>query len=144
MSATVFAQVVGAIVARLQAHPPVSAHVFRARMRAFPASALTGLCVRIGRVDIQQGVGQGVPRIAATGIALECYARASASDSIDEALDGLLQSAATRLLADPSLGGLVGDINPTGIAYDFDADGEATACAVISFDVVHATPVLSF
>lgn len=136
---TAFATVVKAFQATLQAAPAVSEHIHRARMRPLPRDAATGVCVRIGRADIQSGAGQGTPRLAATGIAVECYARGTADD-VDDALDALLQLVATRLLSDPSLGGLVGDINPTSVSYDFDADGDATGCAIVMFDVLHATP----
>ncbi|MGB3068445.1 MAG: hypothetical protein WBC18_07855 [Ottowia sp.] len=142
-SATVFAQVVGAIVNQLEAAPAVSARIHRARMRPLPTGAGTGVCVRIGRADLQKGVGQGVPYLAATGIAVECYARGPA-DSIDALLDALLQSAVSRLLADPTLGGLVGDLNLTGVSYDFDVDGDATGCAIVTFDVLHSTPPTTF
>jgi len=144
VTATIFAQIVGAIVTELQAAPAVSAHVYRARMRPLPAGALAVVCVRIGKADLQRGVGSGVPHLAVTAVAVECYARASAGTDVDTALDALLQSVITRLLANPSLGGLVGDINPTGVVYDFDADGEQTACAAITFDVMHVTPSFTF
>ena len=44
-----------------------------------------------------------------------------------------------RLMADPSLGGLVGFIDPQSVDWDFDVDGAQTACATVVFAVRHAT-----
>ena len=73
------------------------------------------------------------------GVALECYARGTASAPVDVTLDALLGDAVARLMADPSLGGLVGFIDPQSVDWDFDVDGAQTACATVVFAVRHAT-----
>ena len=70
-------------------------------------------------------------------MAVECYARASGATAPDAAVDDLLQAAYARLAADPTLGGALA-MYPQQVAYDFDADGEKTACATLVFSVLHS------
>lgn len=136
---TAFARVVGATVAVLQASPAVAPLVDRARLRTIPQGVATACVVRILGTQVDQSTGAPAPSIWATQIAVECYARVTPGQPADEAVDALLEAAVARLLADPSLGGVVGSLGLQGITYDFDADGEQTACAVITFLVQHAT-----
>ena len=62
---------------------------------------------------------------------VECYARAASSP--DVAVDALLTAVHARLLADPTLGGAVRDIQPEKLEFDFDADGDQTVAAVFVF-----------
>jgi hypothetical protein len=68
-------------------------------------------------------------------LAVECYARASAGTSPDEAVDPLVQSVYARLMTDPTLGGAVNLIEAQDISFDFDVDGEQTACATLIFNL---------
>ena len=38
-------------------------------------------------------------------------------------------------MADPTLAGAAARIDPVSLAYDFDVDGEQTACATIVFSI---------
>lgn len=143
MTATVFAQLVGATCAALQAAPAVSAQVHRARMRVLPQQWTTAVVVRPARAALEEAVGQGVASIWATQLVVDCYARAPAAQAGDLAVDALLGAVVARLLADRSLGGLVGDLGLLGIEYDFDVDGETTACATLTFQVRHASSAAS-
>lgn len=136
---TAFASVVGAIVAQLESATPVSQHIFRARMRVVPQQMTDAVVVRIQDAQVEPAAGQGTYGIWATSVAIECYARANASTSPDVAVDALLESVVNRLMANRSLGGLVGDLVLSGINYDFDVDGESTACATVAFSIRHAT-----
>lgn len=140
---TVFAGVVSAVVAVLQAAPAVSAHIDRARRRVLPESFDTAVLVQIRQAEVERGMGQGTHCIWATQISVECYARGSAAQSPDVAVDALLESVVGRVLADPSLGGVVGDVGLVGVAYDFDVDGKATACATVTFNVRHVSAAAS-
>lgn len=135
---TAFARVIGAMQATLQADPPISANVYRgSRTRPIPRDQQDALAVRPGQAEVTTGVGMGAPGIWLTAAAVECYVRAGSD--VDDRLDVLLGAAVERLQLDPSLGGLVGEIAPQGIAWDFDTDGEQTACATVTFFVRHAT-----
>lgn len=143
MTATVFATLVGAVVTALRATPAVTTHVHRARMRALPQQWSTAVVVRPQSAEVEQGVGQSVANIWATQLQVECYARAPAAQAGDAAVDALLSAVVERLLADRSLGGIVGDLGLLGITYDFDVDAESTACATVTFSVRHASGAAS-
>ena len=136
---TAFAQVIAAMQSSLQQAPAVSPNVFRARSRVLPEQMTTAVVVRPAQAQREAGVGQGAPALWLTGVALECYARGTASAPVDVTLDALLSDAVARLMADPSLGGLVGFIDPQSVDWDFDVDGAQTACATVVFAVRHAT-----
>jgi len=136
---TAFASVVGAVVAALQAAPAVSAQVDRVRLRPIAKESATAIVVRPLGADADTSVGQGVVGIWATSVTVECYARSGASVSPDVAVDTLLQDAATRLYQNRSLGGLVGDLTLSTVAYDFDVDGDNTACVTLTYQIRHAT-----
>lgn len=136
---TAFASVVGAVVAALQAAPAVSAQLDRVRLRPVAKESATAVVVRPGGAAHDDSVGQGVVGIWATSVSVECYARAGASTSPDLAVDALLQDVATRLFQNRSLGGLVGDLTLTTVVYDFDVDGENTACVTLTYQIRHAT-----
>lgn len=139
MTVTAFARIVRAMQASLQAAPAVSANVFRARSRVIPRQMVTALVVRPGQAKVDRGVGQGSPGIWLTAVDMECYARGAAGLDSDDAVDALMGAAVARLMADTSLRALVGDIGPEAIDWDFDVDGEQTACATVTFYVRHAT-----
>lgn len=141
---TAFARAIGAMQAALQASPAVSANVFRARARVVPQQMATAIVVRPAQAERDASVGQGAMAVWLTAIAVDCYARGSAANPVDDAVDALMGEAVERLMQDPSLGGLVGSIDPQGIAWDFDVDGEQTACATVTFYVRHATAAANF
>lgn len=136
---TAFASVMGAVVAALRDSPAVSAQVDRVRLRPIAKESPTAVVVRPLGAANDASVGQGVVGIWATSISVECYARSGASTSPDMAVDTLLQNVATRLFQNRSLGGLVGDLTLTQVVYDFDVDGENTACVTLTYQIRHAT-----
>lgn len=134
---TAFSAVTAAIVAALQAAPAVSPQVHRARLRPMAADWTTAVVVRPLSADFTAYAVQGAPFNLDTQIAVECYARASAAQSGDVAVDAVTQAVYARLMADPALGGLVGALQPSRLDWDLDTDGEATACATFTFTVLH-------
>lgn len=135
---TAFASIVGAVVAALQAAPAVAPQVYRVRLRPIQQGASLACVVRPLAAQVDQSAGNPAPSIWATQVAVECYARATPGQTADEAVDALLEAAAARVLTDPQLAAM-GSLIPAGVSYDFDADGEQLACAVITFQVQHAT-----
>ncbi|MDO8778101.1 MAG: hypothetical protein Q7K57_57165 [Burkholderiaceae bacterium] len=133
---TVFAAIVTAIVASLSAGPAVSANVYRARLRPLAASVSTAVVVRLASANPERFDIGGAPVDFTTQIAVECYAR-SITTTADLAADALLESVYARLMADPSLGGTVMDINLAGVNFDFDADAEQFAAITLTLDVRH-------
>lgn len=140
---TKFAQVLDAVVAALEAAPAVSDHIERARVRVIPDAWTDAVLVQIQQAQVDRGMGAGTHCIWATQVAVECYARATAGQTPDVAVDALLDKVVGRLLADPSLGGVVGDVGLVGVAYDFDVDGKPSASATVTFSVRHATAAAS-
>lgn len=140
---TKFAQVLGAMQSSLQAAAPVSPNVFRARARVVPQQMATAIVVRPAQAERDASVGQGAFAVWLTAVAVDCYARGSAASPVDMAVDELMGAAVQRLMQDPSLGGLVGSIDPQAVTWDFDVDGEQTACATVTFYVRHATAAAS-
>lgn len=141
---TAFARAIGAMQTALQASPAVSPNVFRARARVVPQQMVTAIVVRPGQAERDASVGQGAMAVWTTAVAVDCYARGTAATPVDDAVDALMGAAVERLMQDPSLGGLVGSIDPQAVTWDFDVDGEQTACATVTFYLRHATAAASF
>lgn len=135
--ATSFLSIVSAVVALLQAGTPVSQHIHRARVR--PAAQEWGdmVAVRLLDAQLERFAVKDAPFNVGTTLAVECYARGAAGVSPDLAVDALLEAVYERLAADPSLGGLVQDLEPTGINIDLDVDGESIACATLTYTARH-------
>ena len=133
---TLVSAATGAICAALQASPAVATQVARVRMRPLAANTATAVVVR--PAGAQAGAQQinGMPIQWACQIAVECYAKATTATPPDVAVDALVAATYARLMADEAtLAGAVGLITPAEITYDFDVDGEATACATLLFTV---------
>ncbi len=139
---TAFAAIVGAMTSALQQAPAVSPQVHRARIRPLPAEWSTAVVVRIQEAELDRLAIRGAPINVDTTVVVECYAR-NATLSPDLVADSLLQAVYARLAADPTLGGLVADCQLTGLAYDFDADADRTACVTLNYLVRHRTASLS-
>lgn len=133
---TALATIVGTIVSTLSAATAVSSQIYRARMRPMAAQHTDAVVVRILSATPERMELSGAPIDFTTQIAVECYAR-SATTTPDLAADTLLANVYAKLMADPSLGGTVMDLNLTGIDYDFDADADNTVCITLMLQVRH-------
>lgn len=139
---TAFNAIVTAMVAALSAATAVSPNIFRARLRPMAEQHTTAVVVRLQDAQPQRFAIAGAPVDFDTTIAVECYARTSTTTA-DVAVDALVEAVYAKLAADTTLGGLVGDIFMQSANWDFDADGEQTACATLTFKVVHRTANLT-
>lgn len=134
------AAAVTAIVSALTAGTPVASQVSRVRLRPIAADQAQAVVVRPLRAEVAEaGLSPAMPISWASEIAVECYARAGASTTPDVAVDALVEAVYGRLLADPTLGGVVLLLRPQGIVWDFDTDAEQTACATLLFTARHRT-----
>ncbi len=118
---------------------PVTANAFTNRTRVIPKQMDTAIAVmpeRSGRLETQGGL---VPGVWDTTLRMECYARALQGVPAEDALDRLMSAAVERLMADPTLDDLVGDCQVISLAWDFDTDGEQTACVTVGLGIEHAT-----
>ena len=125
---------VSAIVAAL----PGGVTVHRVRMRPLAASVTEAVCVRPVRSDANEAaLAPGYPITWRTTVEVECYAKVPAGTAPDIAVDPLVSQVYASLLTDPTLGGAVIDVAPQSLAYDFDVDADAVACATLVFSVYH-------
>ena len=139
---TVFANVLGAVVARLQSAPAVSLRVHRARLKPIAEQHTDAVVVRIQSSLPERFAILNAPTDWDTTLEIECYAR-SAMLTPDLAVDALLGKVFDKLAADPSLGGLVMDLVPMALEYDFAGDAEQMACATLTLKVLHRTQNLT-
>jgi hypothetical protein len=138
---TFVASTVAALVAKLAEAPAVSPVIGRVRLRPLAQNVTTAVVVRPVASEVQgtADIATGYP-VSWRGVYhVECYARASALEFPDAAVDGLLQAVYARIFADPFLGGAVIQLEPVSVSFDFDADGDQTACAVLTINAHHAT-----
>lgn len=133
---TIINAAVTAMVSALQGAPAVAPVVGRVVLRQFSQDTATAVVVRPLRSDASEGaLATDYPISWTSAVAVECYARAIGATAPDVAVDAVLEAAYTRLMADPTLGGVTLSLQPQQVAYDFDADGEKTACATLVFHV---------
>jgi hypothetical protein len=134
---TLINKAITAIVDALNSAPAVCRHIDRVRLRPVAQSVALAIAVRPVQSEVQQFLLASMPVSWLTTVSVECYARSGASTPADVAVDVLLESVYSRLMADPTLAGVVVALQPKGISYDFDADGEQSTCASIVFNVMH-------
>ena len=131
---TIIDQVVTAMLAALQSAPAVSAQIGRINLR--PVAQATNQAVVVRPLGAEARDASNIshyPTSWATAIAVECYARSTGATAPDQSVDALLEAVYARLMADPTLGGVVVDLQAQSLSYDFDADGDKTACATLVF-----------
>jgi len=136
--ATQLAQIVGAMVTALGSGTPVSAQIYRARLRPLAAQHTNAVVVRVLSSTPARAAIQGGPMDWDSQIAVECYVRSATSTAPDLALDSLWAATYARLMANSLLGGLLqAELNCTQAVYDFDIDGENTACLSSTWQAAH-------
>jgi hypothetical protein len=133
------------VVAVLQAGAALcDGGVHRSRTRRIP-EGVTGLVVaRLKRsTPAEASAIQGGPIDYTTFIAIEAYGIAGTSLAADEKADELFQACTARLMADPSLGGLLLDLLPPQLSWDDDDTTERSQSAITGlFPALHRTDPL--
>ncbi len=125
---------VGAIIAALTAGTPVAPQVARVRLRPLAANQALAVVVTPLQADASPAaINPNLPVSWTSAIRVECYARTSAATTPDVAVDSLVEAVYARLMADPTLGGVVVSLQAQSLSWDFDADGEQTTCATFVF-----------
>lgn len=133
---TAFARASRAVQKQLQG---VSPHIFGNRSRVVPQQMPTAIAVHLQASRREPSAGVNAWALWQTALTVECYARQRVGVEAEEAIDQLLSAAIAALEADRTLDGVVGDLQLAGLDWDFDADGEKTACATATFTVRHRT-----
>lgn len=135
---TQFSQIVGAIVASLQAAPAVCQKVYRARPDSIPDELDLAVNVQWDKGLAGLGTIHGAPIDWTTQISIDCYAR-SRTDTGDVAVDPLLSAVFERLAQDSTLGGLIADLNVAGIEAENASDGKKTGWVRLTYIAQHRT-----
>ena len=135
---TVVNQAITAIMAALQSAPAVAPQIGRVSLRPIAQAATQAVVVRpVALEAMQAGDFSAHPTSWASTIAVECYARSAGATAPDVGVDALAAAVYARLMADTTLGGTVIALHPQQLGYDFDADGDKTACATFVFTAQH-------
>jgi len=135
---TAFANIVSAVIAALQANPPVCDLIDRARATVVPDQALRAVSVQWDGAQPQGGAIAGAPVDWETRISIECLAR-SVKDSGDLAVDDLLEAVAARLGQDTTLGGLVADLRIIGLEAENTVENKKTGWVRMTYVAEHRT-----
>jgi hypothetical protein len=138
---TLIDQAVSAVLAALQSAPAVCLQIGRVNLRPAAQTVSQAVVVRpLSSEVVEASMLSSLPMSWTTAIAVECYARSSGGIggiAPDQSVDALVEAVYARLMADPTLGGVVLGLQPQTLHYDFDADGERTACATLVFNARH-------
>jgi|CXWL01.1.fsa_nt_gi hypothetical protein len=131
---TLINTVTTAVLASLTSGTPVCTQIDRVRLRPIAKASAQAVVVRPAGADVlEQALSPGYPVSWVVALAVECYQRAAVGVAPDVAVDALLEAVYARLMADPTLGGVLLALQPQSVALDFDADAEQTACATLVF-----------
>jgi hypothetical protein len=132
--------IVAAVKAQLLVVPAITPKVHRGRKRPIGADVAQAINVRFsGATPGAPGPMMGSPVDWVTVVIVECYARASAAQSGDEAALLLHTQAHDRLMSDPTLGGLADDVLPPTMQADDEELDETLGCLIAAYQVVHRT-----
>ena len=74
-----------------------------------------------------------------TQIRVECYARASSTESAHEPADELLLLAHAAIVVNPTLDGLAMAVDPPRLGWDEADEDQAVAVAIAQYTVMHRT-----
>lgn len=138
MTITAFARITGALIALLEADPPLSQQIFRARDRQLAEDYPDAINVQFDFATPFSGAIHGAPVDWDSKFTIECYARTS-STSADLAVDPLVLQVYQRIAADTTLGGLVADIGAPTIEAEYTAEQQRTGWVRMSYPVMHRT-----
>jgi hypothetical protein len=128
-------------VALLQQAPAIAGgRVYRGRRRPLAESAASGVFVYFrSSLPDRSLVGGGAPLGWQTVFTIESIARATASQSGDEAALQLNGQVFERLMTDPTLGGAAQDLAPGPIDSDEEELDTAIGVVVAQFATLHRT-----
>lgn len=132
--------IVGAMVTALSAAQPVSAQIYRARLRPLAAHHTDAVVVRVRSSTPSAVVLPGAALDWQSQIDVEIYARTTTTIAPDLALDTLWLNTYARLMTNSLLGGLLQcELLCTHLGYDFAIDSEHTARLVSTWQAKHRT-----
>lgn len=120
-------QIAAGLVKALSSVSGVGQNVFRSRVDVISAEEVPALVVLFETEEVvENAIGDVDARL---DFLVETYARATAA--ADKSADAVVSSVHSKLLTDPSLGGLLFDMNEVSTEWDYD-DSDAAAVVVRS------------
>ena len=134
--------IVSAIVSALLASPPLAGGrvAEEAAFDALPEGVAQAISVAMVRSLAQAVlVGGGAPIDWRTTVRIQCLARADAAGAGGRASRALHAQVYARLMADPTLGGLAGFIEPPALASDTELLGSRLGALTADYVVSHRT-----
>jgi hypothetical protein len=134
-----FANVVSAVIASLQAQPPVCKNIYRARAMAVPDQDDVAISVQWEQSVPAGGTINGAPIDWTTRLTVECYARGTSDESGDLAVDPLLKAVFERLAANSTLDGVVTDLQVIGVEAENTTDGKKNGWVRLTYTADHRT-----
>lgn len=142
---TMVSAAVAAVIAALSSGTPVCTQIARVRLRPIAQAQPLAVVVRPLQSEASPpALNPNLPVSWTSAIAVECYARTSAATTPDVAVDSLVEAVYARLMADPTLGGVVVSLQAQSLTWDFDADAEQTACATFVFNALQRSTGATF
>jgi len=135
---TAFANIVSAVIAALEAQPPVCSAIYRARAMAVPDQDKLAISVQWDQSVPTGGTINGAPIDWTTRLTVECYA-AGINESGDLAVDPLLKAVFERLAANSTLDGVVTDLQVIGVEAENTTDGKKTGWVRLTYTADHRT-----
>lgn len=133
---TVANTIVAAIVAQLQAAPPVCPHIWRARLRPLSRSQQQAIVVAPVQMEAEEGINPGGCTLRKLVVRIECYSREGNAQAPDAAVSDLLHAAYARLMQPDFSHRLA--LADLGVSWEFAAADESLCCAILSLQA-HAT-----
>jgi hypothetical protein len=135
---TSFANIVTAIIAALQAQPPVCDLIDRARATVVPDQVSKAVSVQWEKTVPAAFTISNQPMDWQTQITIECLAR-SIKDPGDLAVDPLLRDVVARLALDPTLNDTLADLRIAGIEAENTNEGKKTGWVRLTYIAEHRT-----
>lgn len=135
---TAFYKIVSAVIAVLAVQPAVCKRIYRDRAEAIPEQDPEAISVEWAPDAGEKTTIRGGPTDHRTLIYVDCFARSSTESGL-VAVDPLVERVSDRLYEDPTLGGLIGDLEYLGSDPKNDSDGMKTGWVRMAFMAEHRT-----
>lgn len=134
-------QVVDAILQALRRSPPVTVGLIDEDIdtAAIPVECDEAISVSLTASDPDRTVLRGHPVYWSTNVVLECFARKDGRLQAGRASRQLHQRAYARLMADPSLGGVLVDLLEPSLATDPEQADTRLGVTTATYTAVHRT-----
>ena len=125
-----------ALVRALSGTSGVGTNIYRSRLDAISADESPALVVLFESEEVQEATNGSVE--ARLAFVVEVHARASATP--DKTADPVAASVHSKLMTDPSLGGLLIDLSEVGTEWDHDESDQSMVIVRMRFSAWYRRP----